>query len=106
MKTRLGVVVWIPTLLALESPDASLHPYAMEHEAELLKSASRKTQVIVTNHSPYLLDYLPPESIVVVEKVKVKTVLKPVKGRKGVRYAIEKLGAGDAWYSGHLGGVP
>ncbi|MCH9036693.1 MAG: AAA family ATPase [Chloroflexi bacterium] len=96
----------IPGLLCLESPDASLHPYVMEHVAELLKSASRKTQVIVTTHSPYLLDYLPPESIVVVEKVKGKTVLKPVKGRKGVRYAIEKLGAGDAWYSGHLGGVP
>lgn len=96
----------IPTLLTLESPDASLHPYVMEHVAELLKSASRKTQVIVTTHSPYLLDHVPPQSIVVVEKIKGKTVLKPVKGRKGVRYAIDKLGAGKAWYSGHLGGVP
>lgn len=96
----------VPSLLTLEAPDTTLHPYVMEHVAEMLKSASRKTQVIATTHSPYLLDFVPAESIVIVEKVNGKTICKPVKGRKGVKYAIEKLGAGDAWYSGHLGGVP
>lgn len=96
----------MPSLLALESPDTTLHPYVMESVAEMLKIASRKTQVIVTTHSPYLLDYLPPEAIVIVEKIDGKTTCKPIKGRKGVKKATKALGLGEMWYSGHLGGVP
>ena len=96
----------MPSLIALESPDTTLHPYVMEHVAEMLKIASKKTQVIVTTHSPYLLNYLPQESLVIVEKTKGKTTLKSLKGRRALKKVIEQLGGGEVWYSGHLGGVP
>ena len=95
-----------PSLIVLESPDTHLHPHVMETLAEMLKLASQKTQVIATTHSPYLLNYLPPESLVVVEKHKGATECKPVKGRKGMKRVFELLSAGEAWYSGHIGGVP
>ncbi len=95
-----------PSLIALEAPDTELHPYVMETLAEMLRIASEKTQVIATTHSPYLLDFLPPESFVVVEKIEGATQCKPLKGRKGVKKVAEKLGAGNAWASGHFGGVP
>ena len=94
------------SLIVLEAPDIELHPHVMETVAEMLRIASEKTQVIATTHSPYLLDFLPPQSFVVVEKVKGATLCKPVKGRRGTSTALKKLGAGNAWVSGHLGGVP
>jgi predicted ATPase len=95
-----------PSLVALEAPDIELHPYVMETLAEMLKLASEKTQVIATTHSPYLLDYLPPESFVVVEKTEGATTCRPLKGEKDIQRVMQDLGAGEAWVSGHLGGVP
>lgn len=95
-----------PSLLALEAPDTELHPYVLEAIAELLVEASRETQVLVTTHSPYLLDHLPVESLVVVEKKQGATTCRQVKTRGQARKAIQQLGVGKAWYAGHLGGVP
>ena len=95
-----------PSLIVLESPDTHLHPYVMETLAEMLKLASQRTQVITTTHSPYLLNYLPPESFVVVEKHEGATECKPVKGRRGMKQVFESLSAGEAWHAGHIGGVP
>lgn len=96
----------VPSLLAVEAPDTELHPYVMENVAEMLKSASRRTQVLTTTHSPYLLNYLPLESLIIVEKINGKTKCKPVRNRRELRKVIEQLGAGKAWYAGHLGGIP
>lgn len=95
-----------PELLAIEAPDTEIHPRLMEHVAEMLIAASMKTQVLITTHSPYLLDYLPPGSIVIVENRNAQTVLKQVAKKKVLEEAIKSLGAGRAWYAGHLGGVP
>ena len=96
----------VPSLLAFETPEVELHPYLMENLAEILVAASRRTQVITTTHSPYLLNYLPLESLVIVEKVEGKTICKPVRSRKQLKAVVDQLGAGTAWYGGHLGGIP
>ena len=95
-----------PTLIALEAPDTELHPHVMETLAEMLTVASEKTQVIITTHSPYLLDFLPLEAFVVVEKRKGETEFGPLKNRRDAQRVVKELGVGDAWVSGHLGGVP
>ena len=94
------------SLIAIEAPDTELHPYLMENVAEALLAASERSQVIVTTHSPYLLDHLPAESVIVVEKENGMTQCRPIGSSKELKKVIEMLGAGDAWYSGHLGGVP
>ena len=95
-----------PTLIAFEAPDTELHPHVMETLAEMLKVASESTQVIITTHSPYLLDFLPLEAFVVVEKRKGETEFRPLKNRRDAQRVVKELGVGDAWVSGHLGGVP
>ena len=94
------------SLIAIEAPDTELHPYLMENVAEALLAASERSQVIVTTHSPYLLNHLPAESVVVVEKQNGMTQCRPVGSSKELKEVIEMLGAGSAWYSGYLGGVP
>jgi predicted ATPase len=45
-----------PSLIGIEEPETALHPAASAALREALQRASEKTQVIVTSHSPDLLD--------------------------------------------------
>lgn len=45
-----------PLLIAIEEPETALHPAASAALREALVKASQRTQVIVTSHSPDLLD--------------------------------------------------
>lgn len=47
---------YAPSLIGVEEPETALHPAASAALREALVRASKKTQVIVTSHSPDLLD--------------------------------------------------
>ncbi|TAN71234.1 MAG: ATPase [Methylobacter sp.] len=47
----------LPTLLVIDEPELSLHIAWMEVLANWIKQASKKTQIIISTHSPDLLDY-------------------------------------------------
>lgn len=66
-----------PTLVGFEEPENGVHPRRIQLIAELLKSyvASGETQMIVTTHSPVLLDALPPESLYVCRKEEGATTI-------------------------------
>ena len=51
----------LPSLLVIDEPELSLHPSWMPILAEWIKAASRRTQVIVSTHSPDLLDQFTDE---------------------------------------------
>ncbi len=57
-----------PTFIGIEEPETALHPAASAALREALTKASETTQVIVTSHSPELLDdrNIPPEQILAV----------------------------------------
>lgn len=45
-----------PTLIGIEEPETALHPAASRALRDALNRASKRTQIIVTSHSPDLLD--------------------------------------------------
>ena len=94
-----------PSLVCFEEPENYVHPQLLELIVELLKNAASEIQVLVTTHSPYLVDLLQPEDLFIVEKQEGKTQVKKVADRKGVKEALKTLGLGELWYSGSLGGV-
>lgn len=47
---------YAPTVVGIEEPETALHPAASAALREALARASEKTQIIVTSHSPDLLD--------------------------------------------------
>ncbi len=51
-----GNIDYSPTLIGIEEPETALHPAASSALREALVRASDKTQVLVTSHSPDLLD--------------------------------------------------
>jgi predicted ATPase len=69
-----------PPLVGLEEPEAALHPAAAGVLLGALREASTISQVLVTSHSPDLLDdpNIPDESILAVESKDGVTVIGPV----------------------------
>lgn len=65
-----------PSLIGIEEPELAVHPGALPILVDYLKEASRRTQVVITTHSPELLDLLPPESLRVVERVDGATTVR------------------------------
>ena len=95
-----------PALACFEEPENCIHPGLLELIVDAFKSASRKSQILVTTHSPDLLNFLAPQDLMIVEKVDGKTRCREAKDMAGVKEALKTLGLGELWYSGHLGGVP
>ena len=52
-----------PPLIAIEEPEQSLHPGALNAIADLLEQLAECTQVIITTHSSQLLDVFDPERL-------------------------------------------
>lgn len=45
-----------PSLIVIEEPEATIHPGALGAVLDLLRHAARKMQVVITTHSPEVLD--------------------------------------------------
>ena len=69
-----------PSLVGLEEPENGIHPRRVRDVAELLKTRSKsgESQLIVTTHSPVLLDLLPDDSLFVCRKEDGRTTIAPL----------------------------
>jgi predicted ATPase len=56
-----------PAIIALEEPEQTVNPGILTVLADSIKEVSRRTQVLVTTHSPNLLDQFVPETVKTVE---------------------------------------
>ena len=94
-----------PPLIAIEEPELGLHPDVVFGLAPLLVEASERTQLIVTTHSPTLIDALTdyPSSVVVCDKYDGQTRFKRV-DPKALESWIGDQGLGEVWAGGGIGG--
>lgn len=78
-----------PKLIGLEEPEMALHPAASAVLLAALRHASQSAQILVTSHSPDLLDNedIPPESILAVDNIDGVTRIGPIDeaGRQALR---------------------
>ena len=86
-----------------------MHPDSQDLVVQLLKQASERTQLIVTTHSPWLIDRMSdePDAVIVCERDR-----HPAKGTQFNRLSLDKLDdwledytLGDTWMRGAVGGV-
>jgi len=70
----------LPGLVAIEEPESSLHPAAMNALVDALDEATLRTQILLTTHSAEMLDNptIQPENIRVVQMIDGETVIGPV----------------------------
>jgi predicted ATPase len=52
-----------PSLLVIEEPEQTIHPGVLPALAEACKEASQRTQIVITTHSPHLVDQFSPDDI-------------------------------------------
>lgn len=57
-----------PKLTCVEEIDHGLHPYALDRIVERLRSATRRTQLLLATHSPALVNRLKPEELIICER--------------------------------------
>lgn len=81
-------------VLGVEEPELTVHPGAIPLLFDFLKQASRGSQVLVTTHSPELLDLFDTEDIRVVQRVAGITTVAPLarEQRNAVRTGLLSLG--------------
>lgn len=95
-----------PPLICIEEPEIGLHPDIIPLVAELLISASHRTQLIVTTHSDILLDALTkvPEAVVVCEKHQGSTQMRRLQADELAKW-LTKYRLGNLWLRGDIGGT-
>ncbi len=94
-----------PPLVVIEEPELGLHPDLLPTLADLLRSASQRSQLIVTTHSDVLVDALTdtPESVVVCEKHEGQTEMRRLDKNDLAKW-LKDYTLGNLWSSGQLGG--
>ncbi|MBN1341072.1 MAG: AAA family ATPase [Phycisphaerae bacterium] len=106
-----------PRIICLEEPDRGIHPRLLRQVQDALYRLSYPehygetrppSQVIVTTHSPVMLDLYRdhPEEIVVANKVGMEVKFERLSDQPNIREILDDGHLGDIWYTGILGGVP
>jgi predicted ATPase len=94
-----------PPLICIDEPELGLHPDWIKLVAEMLQSASARTQLIVATHSPQIVAGLDPEQVIVTEKIDGETNLTRLE-RRDLEKWLKDFNLSDLWLAGHLGGHP
>jgi predicted ATPase len=71
-----------PTLLGFEEPELAIHPGALPLLYDFLAEGSVRGQILLTTHSPDLLDLLPLDDVRVVERRQGSTTVARVEPRQ------------------------
>lgn len=95
----------LPAVILLDEPELGLHPYAIGLLAELLRSTSAHTQIIVATQSVTLVNHFEPSDIIVVDRQDRQSVFKQLPAG-GIESWLEDYGLGDLWEKNILGGRP
>jgi len=97
-----------PRLTCVEEIDHGLHPHALDRIVERMRSASKRTQLLVVSHSPALANRLQPNELIVCERDYETggSSIPAISSEQVAAMARESgLLPGELWFSGALGGA-
>jgi predicted ATPase len=95
----------LPSLILIDEPELGLHPYAIQVLAGLVRSASEKTQVILSTQSVSLVNQFAPEDLVVVDRNKGESVFRRL-SPEDMKDWLEGYSLGELWEKNVFGGRP
>lgn len=105
-----------PSLICFEEPENGIHPWLLNRLMQLLQAVStegingKPSQIIITTHSPVLLNYVLPEQIRAVEldeKGQTKISALPLESKR-FQAAMDAYDGelGELWFTNIFGGNP
>ncbi len=95
----------LPSTIIIDEPELGLHPYAIKVLASLMRSTSKKTQLIVSTQSVPLINEFDPEDLIITDKIDKASVFKRVKEAE-LKDWLEEYTLGELWEKNVLGGRP
>lgn len=95
----------LPSVVLIDEPELGLHPAAIVLLAELLRSTSKRSQVIVSTQSVTLINQLTPEEVVVVEHQDNTSSFRRLEEEQ-LKDWVGDYGLGELWEKNLIGGRP
>lgn len=68
-----------PSLMVIEEPEQTVNPALLALLADAFREVSERTQLLITSHSPHLIDCFEPENIQVVTMKNGETRISPIR---------------------------
>jgi predicted ATPase len=93
----------LPTTIIIDEPELGLHPNAITLLAALLKSASARTQVILSTQSVELVNEFSIDDLIIVEQVDEGTVFRR-DSRRDFEEWLKEYSVGELWEKSIIGG--
>jgi predicted ATPase len=97
------------SLVAIEEPENSIHPWVTRQFVTACRERSSEKQIILTTHSPVLVSSLRPAELFIAERKDGQSVITPATAvGKEVEEVIRKgiMDLGSYWDSGAMRAVP
>jgi predicted ATPase len=95
----------LPPLILIDEPEMGLHPAAITVLANMLESASTKTQVMVATQSVTLVNQFSPEDVWTVDRTDGQSVFKQLNEADRAGW-LEDYALGELWEKNLLGARP
>jgi predicted ATPase len=95
----------LPSIILIDEPELGLHPYAIVLLASLIRSASHRTQLIISTQSVQLVNQFEPENIIVTDKIEGQSHFKKLT-QKEISSWMDDFSLGELWEKNVLGGRP
>ena len=95
----------LPSMVLIDEPELGLHPAAIQLLAELMQSASQRTQLVVATQSVTLVNQLTPTEVWVCDRVGGATVFRSLRDEPMATW-IDSYSLGELWEKNRLGGRP
>lgn len=95
----------LPRTIVIDEPELGLHPFALGIVADLIKTASERTQVIISTQSPTLLDYFDPRDVVVVNRRDGRSTFDKL-DEQALKSWLDEYTVGELWQKNVVEGGP
>ena len=94
-----------PATIIIDEPELGLHPFAINVLAELMQSATKRTQLIIATQSPHLIDNFDSEDIVVVNRDEGASTFRRLEA-KDLSEWLKEYSLGELWRKNIVVGGP
>lgn len=93
----------LPAVTLIDEPEVSLHPELLAQLAELMREASRRTQLVVATHADRLVRFLQPKEVLVCNLEEGEAELKWADSLD-LEHWLKEYTLDEVWRLGQLGG--
>lgn len=94
----------LSTITMIDEPEVSLHPELLSLLAELMREASKRTQLIVATHSDRFVRFLKPEEVVIMDITETGSATTTWANTLDLDQWLVEYSLDEIWQMGRIGG--